>query len=68
MLTYSVPKRMVAPFVNDLLETFAIHLLWITIIPQERLEVFSVSLVTSSSSEDAVKEWTQAYFDWPQTT
>lgn len=63
-----VPKRMAAPFVNDLLQTFETHLQSITIIIQARSEDSCVLIVISSSSEDAVKEWTRNYYDWPQIT
>ena len=68
MLHYTVRRTAVASYVNDLLETFGIHLRSITITTPEKSEDCSVLIVINSSSVDAVKEWTSNYYEWPSYT
>jgi hypothetical protein len=54
-------KKVVAQFVNDLLNTSDVDWPSITIMKLEKLEAYSVSIVTNSSSEDTVERLARIY-------
>ncbi len=68
MLHYSVDKTAVVGFVDGIMQVFDKDLRSITITIPEKSEDCFVLIVTSSSSVDAVKEWTHNGYGWPQIT
>lgn len=58
-MVYYMSKETVALFVLDLLTDFVNDLQSIMTTRQEKSGAYCVSIATSTSSEDAVKEWVQ---------
>lgn len=65
MLHYSVDRTAVVGYVEGILSVFGKDLRSITITTPEKSEVCSVLIVTSSSSVDAVRDWTSNGYGWP---
>jgi hypothetical protein len=68
MMTFTGSKTDVVQFVNVLLYHFALALQSITITTPEKLEVYSVTIVTDVLSGDTVREMGIAYSLLPTTT
>lgn len=66
MLHYYIPKMDVVGYVNGIMRVFGQDLRSITITTPEKSEDCCVLIVTSSSSVDAVKEWTSNGYGWQQ--